>query len=142
MSTIPSESNTPEAPVSKGRLWTGRILSILPALFLLLDGVMKLMKPEIVVQTTVQIGYSESIIVPLGIVLLVSTVLYLVPQTSVLGAVLLTGYLGGAVATNARIGSPLFSHVLFPVYIGVLLWGGLFLRDPRVSALIPFRANR
>ena len=100
------------------------------------------MKPEIVVQTTVQIGYSESIIVPLGIVLLVSTVLYLVPQTSVLGAVLLTGYLGGAVATNARIGSPLFSHVLFPVYIGVLLWGGLFLRDPRVSALIPFRANR
>src|ERR1700730_619536 len=142
MSTIPSESNTPEAPVSKGRLWTGRILSILPALFLLLDGVMKLMKPEIVVQTTVQIGYSESIIVPLGIVLLVSTVLYLVPQTSVLGAVLLPGYLGGAVATNARIGSPLFSHVLFPVYIGVLLWGGLFLRDPRVSALIPFRANR
>jgi hypothetical protein len=142
MSTIPSESNTPEAPVSKGRLWTGRILSILPALFLLLDGVMKLMKPEIVVQTTVQIGYSESIIVPLGIVLLVSTVLYLVPRTSVLGAVLLTGYLGGAVATNARIGSPLFSHVLFPVYIGVLLWGGLFLRDPRVSALIPFRANR
>jgi hypothetical protein len=139
MSTTSSEPNLPEAPVSKGRLWTGCILSILPALFLLLDGVMKLMKPEIVVKTTVEIGYQENIIVPLGIVLLICTVLYLIPQTSALGAVLLTGYLGGAVATNARIGSPLFSHILFPVYIGVLLWGGLFLRDPRVSALIPFR---
>lgn len=139
MSTTSSEPNLLEAPVSKGRLWTGCILSILPALFLLLDGVMKLMKPEIVVKTTVEIGYQENIIVPLGIVLLICTVLYLIPQTSALGAVLLTGYLGGAVATNARIGSPLFSHILFPVYIGVLLWGGLFLRDPRVSALIPFR---
>jgi hypothetical protein len=139
MSTTSSEPNLPKAPVSKGRLWTGCILSLLPALFLLLDGVMKLMKPEIVVKTTVEIGYQENIIVPLGIVLLICTVLYLIPQTSVLGAVLLTGYLGGAVATNARIGSPLFSHILFPVYIGVLLWGGLFLRDPRVSALIPFR---
>lgn len=100
---------------------------------------MKLMKPEIVVKTTVEIGYQESLIVPLGVVLLICTVLYLVPQTSVLGAILITGYLGGAVATNARIGSPLFSHTLFPVYIGVLVWGGLFLRDPRVSALIPFR---
>ena len=139
MSTTSSEPNLPEVPVSKGRLWTGCILSILPALFLLLDGVMKLMKPEIVVKTTVEIGYQESIIVPLGIVLLICTVLYLIPQTSVLGAILLTGYLGGAVATNARIGNPLFSHILFPVYIGVLVWGGLFLRDSRVSALIPFR---
>ena len=139
MSTTSSEPNLPEAPVSKGRLWAGCILSILPALFLLLDGVMKLMKPEIVVKTTVEIGYQENIIVPLGIVLLICTVLYLIPQTSALGAVLLTGYLGCAVATNARIGSPLFSHILLPVYIGVLLWGGLFLRDPRVSGLIPFR---
>jgi hypothetical protein len=139
MSTTSSEPNLPEAPVSKGRLWTGFILSILPALFLLLDGVMKLMKPEIVVKTTVEMGYQESIIVPVGIVLLICTVLYLIPQTSVLGAILITGYLGGAVATNARIGSPLFSHILFPVYIGVLVWGGLFLRDRRVSALIPFR---
>jgi hypothetical protein len=139
MNTTSSEPKLPEAPVSKGRLWTGLILSILPALFLLLDGVMKLMKPEIVVKTTVEIGYQESIIVPLGIVLLICTVLYLIPQTSVLGAILLTGYLGGAVATNARIGGPLFSHILFPVYIGVLVWGGLFLRDSRVSALIPFR---
>jgi hypothetical protein len=139
MNTLSSELKSPEPSVSIGRLWTGRVLSILPALFLLLDGVMKLMRPEIVVKTTVQIGYSEDIIVPLGIVLLVSTILYLIPQTSVLGAILLTGYLGGAVATNARIGSPLFSHILFPVYIGVLIWGGLFLRDPRVSALIPLR---
>lgn len=139
MNTTSSEPKLPEASVSKGRLWTGLILSILPALFLLLDGVMKLTKPEIVVKTTFEIGYQESIIVPLGIVLLICTVLYLIPQTSVLGAILLTGYLGGAVATNARIGSPLFSHILFPVYIGVLVWGGLFLRDSRVSALIPFR---
>jgi hypothetical protein len=139
MNTPSSELNSPEPSVSIGRLWTGRVLGILPALFLLLDGVMKLMRPEMVVKTTVQIGYSEDIIVPLGIVLLVCTILYLIPQTSVLGAILLTGYLGGAVATNARIGSPLFSHILFPVYIGVLIWGGLFLRDPRVSALIPFR---
>jgi hypothetical protein len=139
MNTTSSEPNLPKAPVSKGRLWAGCILSILPALFLLLDGVMKWMKPEIVVKTTVEIGYQENIIVPLGIVLLICTVLYLIPQTSALGAVLLTGYLGGAVATNARIGSPLFSHILFPVYIVVLLWGGLFLRDPRVTALIPFR---
>jgi DoxX-like family len=139
MNTPSSELNSPEPSVSIGRLWTGRVLGILPALFLLLDGIMKLMRPEMVVKTTVQIGYSEDIIVPLGIVLLVCTILYLIPQTSVLGAILLTGYLGGAVATNARIGSPLFSHILFPVYIGVLIWGGLFLRDPRVSALIPFR---
>jgi DoxX-like family len=139
MNTPSSELNSPEHSVSIGRLWTGHVLSILPALFLLLDGVMKLMRPEIVVKTIVQIGYSEEIIVPLGIVLLVCTILYLIPQTSVLGAILLTGYLGGAVATNARIGSPLFSHILFPVYIGVLIWGGLFLHDPGVSALIPFR---
>jgi len=122
MNTLSSELKSPEPSVSIGRLWTGRVLSILPALFLLLDGVMKLMRPEIVVKTTVQIGYSEDIIVPLGIVLLVSTILYLIPQTSVLGAILLTG----AVATNARIGSPLFSHILFPVYIGVLIWGDFF----------------
>jgi hypothetical protein len=139
MNTPSSELNSPEPSVSIGRLWTGRVFSILPALFLLLDGIMKLMRPEIVVKTTIQIGYTEDIIVPLGIVLLVCTILYLIPQTSVLGAILLTGYLGGAVATNARIGSPLFSHILFPAYIGVLIWGGLFLRDPRVSTLIPFR---
>ena len=106
------------------------------ALFLLMDSVMKLMKPAFVVQATVELGYPESVIVGLGIVLLTCTVLYLIPRTAVLGAILLTGYLGGAVATHVRIGDPLFSHTLFPIYVAVLLWGGLVLRDRRLRALI------
>lgn len=134
------QSNTQTAPVSKGRLWAGRIMSGLPALFLLVDAVAKLIKPAPVVEGTIKAGYPEGTIVPLGIVLLVCTILYAIPRTSVLGAILLTGYLGGAVATHVRIGDPLFSHVLFPTYFGVLLWGGLYLRDERVRALIPFRS--
>ncbi|HSZ54414.1 MAG TPA: DoxX family protein [Tepidisphaeraceae bacterium] len=114
-------------------------MSALPVLFLLMDGVMKLVKPSFVVQATTKLGYSESVIVPLGIVLLTCTVLYVLPPTAVLGAVLLTGYLGGAVATHLRHGDPLFSHVLFPTYVGVLLWGGLCLREPRLRALLPWR---
>lgn len=127
------------ASLSKGRLWTGGVISTLAALFLIMDGVMKLMKPAFVVQATVQLGYPESVISGLGIVLLACTVLYLIPRTAVLGAILLTGYLGGAVATHVRIGDPLFSHTLFPVYLAVLLWGGLCLRDPRLRTLIPLR---
>jgi hypothetical protein len=134
-----STSSAQTAPVSKGRLWAGRVISALPALFLLMDAIMKLMKPAFVVQATVQLGYPESAIIGLGIVLLACTVLYLIPRTAVLGAILLTGYLGGAVATHVRIGSPLLSHTLFPVYIAVLVWGGLFLRDERLRALIPLR---
>jgi hypothetical protein len=125
--------------VSKGMFWAGWIMSALPSLFLLVDGGMKLAKPAVVVQTTVQLGYHESVIVGLGIVLLVCTVLYLIPRTSVLGAILLTGYLGGAVATHVRVEGGLFS-VLFPVILGTLLWGGLVLRDARLGALIPLRA--
>jgi hypothetical protein len=113
----------------------------LPALFLLLDAAMKFVKPAPVVEGTVQLGYSPAVIVPLGIVLLVSTVLYLVPRTAVLGAVLLTGYLGGAIATHVRVANPLFTHTLFPVYLGVLLWGGLLLRDRRLRALLPLRSR-
>ena len=98
------QSDTQTVPVSKKRLWAGRIISALPALFLLVDGAMKLVKPQVVVRTTVELGYTESVIVPLGIVLLFCTILYLIPQTGVLGAVLLTGYLGGAVATQVRAG--------------------------------------
>lgn len=133
-------SNIETAPVSAKRLWAGRIASGLPALFLIVDGVMKLAKPAPVVEGTVQLGYSETVIVPLGIVLLACTVLYLIPRSSVLGAILLTGYLGGAVATHVRVGDPLFSHVLFPVYLGVLIWLGLYLRVDRVHALIPLRS--
>ena len=129
----------PMTSVSRGALWTGRIMSALPVLFLLMDGVMKLVKPSFVVQATTKLGYSESVIVPLGIVLLTCTVLYVLPPTAVLGAVLLTGYLGGAVATHLRHGDPLFSHVLFPTYVGVLLWGGLCLREPRLRVLLPWR---
>jgi hypothetical protein len=130
------------APLSKKRLWAGRILSAIPVLFLLADGVMKLIKPAFVVEATARLGYRESIILCLGIVLLTCVALYVIPRTSVLGAILLTGYLGGAVATHVRVGDPLFSHALFPTYLGVMLWGGLYLRDDRVRALIPLRSAK
>lgn len=118
--------------------WTGYIVSTFLVLFLLVDGVMKLFKPEIVVKSTLELGYSESVIIPLGIVLLALTVLYIIPQTAVLGAILLTGYLGGAVATHVRVGTDLFP-VFFPVIIGGLIWGGLYLRDGRLRTLVPLR---
>jgi len=124
------------APVSNAILWSGRAMSAIASLFLLVDGVMKLVKPAVVVETTVQLGYPESVITGLGIVLLACTGLYLIPRTSVLGAILLTGYLGGAVATHVRVGGALF-EVIFPVIVGALLWGGLILRDPRLSVLLP-----
>ena len=134
-----SNSDAQSTPLSKGRLWTGRIMSALPVLFLLIDAVGKLVKPAPVVEGTVQLGYPESVLLGLGIVLLTCTVLYVIPQTAILGAILLTGYLGGAVATHVRVGSPLFTHILFPVYLAVLIWGGIYLRDERLRALIPLR---
>ena len=131
---MPSDNHL--APVSNAMRWTGLVMSGLPALFLLVDGVMKLFKPAVVVDTTVQLGFPEAVILPLGVALLASTVLYLVPRTAVLGAILLTGYLGGAVATLVRVGEGAFP-ILFPVIIGALLWGGLVLRDPRLAALLP-----
>ena len=129
------KSNT-QTPVSNGRLWGGRIMSWLPALFLLVDGVMKLFKTAVVVEATVKLGYPENTILPVGIVLTVCTILYLIPRTAVLGAILLTGYLGGAVATHVRVGEGLFP-VSFPIIFGVLLWGGLYLRNNRLRSLIP-----
>jgi hypothetical protein len=135
---VPGQPVVQAAPVSKGKLWAGWIMGALPALFLLFDAGMKLAKPEFVVKATVELGYRESTIVPLGVVLLISTLLYLIPGTSMLGAILLTGYLGGAVDAQVHAGKSL-GEILFPVIFGVLLWGGLFLRDTRVSRLIPFR---
>jgi hypothetical protein len=132
------QPDTKNAPVSKATLWTGRILSIVPSLFLLVDGAMKLVKPEPVVKATVDLGYPESVILGLGIVLLTCTILYLIPLTSVLGAILLTGYLGGAVASHLRHGDDPFT-IFFPVIFGALLWGGLLLRDVRLRALLPLR---
>jgi hypothetical protein len=126
-------------PSSKATLWAGWVLTILPALFLLFDAVMKLVKPAFVVEGTMKYGYPESTILPLGIVLFASTVLYLIPRSAVLGAILLTGYLGGAVATHVRVEEGWFP-ILFPVVFGALLWGGLVLRDARLRALVPLRS--
>jgi hypothetical protein len=120
-------------------VWAGRIVSWLPAVFLLVDGVAKLFKPTPVIEGTVKLGYSESVIIPLGIVLIACTVLYLIPRTAVLGAILLTGYLGGAVATHVRLGDGIFP-VAFGVTFGVLLWLGLYLRDARLRELLPLRS--
>jgi hypothetical protein len=133
-------SITQSPPVSKPKLWAGRIMTALPVLFLLFDTVIHLMNIAPVVEAFTQLGYPASIARGLGMVELVCLVLYVIPRTSVLGAILLTGYLGGAVASNLRIGSPLFSHVLFPIYVGILLWGGLYLREDRLRALIPLRS--
>ena len=122
--------------------WAGWVLSGLVIAFLLMDAAMKLMALPVVLEAGAPLGLPGADMARgLGTVLLVCTVLYMVPQTAVLGAILLTGYLGGAVATHMRVGSPLFTHVLFGVYLGILLWGGLYLRDARLRALIPIRAN-
>lgn len=132
----------PAAPVSRPALWTGRALSTLAILFLLLDAVLKLVKPAEVVEGTSLLGYPESVITGLGITLLVCTILYIVPQTAILGAVLLTAYMGGAIATHVRVENPLFTHILFPTYLAAFYWGGLFLREPRLRQLLPFRRAR
>jgi DoxX-like family len=123
------------ADVSKLQLWAGRSLSGFATLFLLVDSAMKLVKAPPAVEGSVQLGYPESVVFGLGVLLLVCIVAYAIPRSAVLGAILLTGYLGGAVATHVRVGNPLFSHTLFPVYVGVMIWGGLYLRDTRVRAL-------
>ena len=114
-------------------------MSGLAVAFLLMDGVMKLFKPAVVKDACAKLGYPESEITGIGILLLICTVIYAIPRTSILGAILLTGYLGGAVASNVRIGEPLFSHVLFPTYIAALVWLGLYLREPRLRALAPLK---
>jgi hypothetical protein len=128
-------------PRSKPALWMGRLLSGLVITFLLFDGAVKLVPWPIVTETMDRIGYgsSETLARSLGIITIVCTVLYSVPPTSILGAILLTGYLGGAMASHLRIGSPLFTHVLFGFYLGLMIWGGLWLRDGNLRALLPFR---
>ncbi|QKC81019.1 DoxX family protein [Mesorhizobium sp. NZP2077] len=128
------------APVSSGALWTGRVLSGLTILFMIFDGAIKLPPLDVVTQTMVPLGWpaDPDMARLLGVIGLFATALYAWPRTSVLGAILLTAYMGGAIATKLRIDSPLFSHTLFGVYLGIILWGGLYLRDPKVRALIPF----
>ena len=126
-------------PVRKPARWTGRVLSGLVIVFLLFDGAIKLVPWPIVTETMDKIGYgsSETLARALGLVTIACTVLYAIPPTSILGAILLTGYLGGAMASHVRIGSPLFSHTLFALYLGLMVWGGLWLRDRSLRALIP-----
>jgi DoxX-like family len=115
------------------------VLTTIVALFLTFDTVLKVLQLGPAVKATTDLGYPTATLLPLGIVELVCLALYLVPQTSVLGAILLTGYLGGAIATHVRAGSPMFSHTLFPLYVALMLWGGLYLREPRLAELLPFR---
>ena len=127
--------------ISKTARWTGRALSGVVVLFLLLDGGMKLLPLQIVTETMDKMGWgaSDNLARGLGIITILCTVLYAVPPTSILGAILLTGYLGGAIASHVRIDSPLFTHTLFGLYLGLMLWGGLWLRDAGLRSQLPFR---
>ena len=123
--------------ISKGSLWTGRIVTALVFLFMLFDGGIKVLRMAPAVEGTARLGYRTSLVLPIGLVALVCTFLYAIPRTSILGAVLLTGYLGGATATQVRVQDPWF---FFPVAIGVMVWVGPFLMDERLRALIPLRS--
>jgi hypothetical protein len=127
---------------SKGRFWASRIMSGIVILFMLFDSIFKLIKPAPVVEGTLELGYAEHHIIVMGILGLLSILLYAIPRTSVLGVVLLTGYFGGVIATHLRLDNPLFSHILFPVYLAVLAWGGLWLRNETLRTLFPLRQEK
>jgi len=132
-------SPTLALPVTRAKAVAGSVLTALAVLFLTFDTGIKLLQLAPAVQGTVALGYPAGTVLWIGMVELVCVVLYLTPRTAVLGALLLTGYLGGAIASHLRAGDPLFSHVLFPIYFALIVWGGLYLREPRLSALVPFR---
>lgn len=125
-----------KAPNSKAMLWTGRVISALVILNLLVSGGFGLAKPQVAVQGTLALGFPEGSIVLMGALLTISTILYAIPRTTILGAILVTGYLGGAVAAHVRIGSGAFDTI-FPVIMGAMVWGGLYLRDPRLRSFLP-----
>lgn len=127
--------------ISKSKLWTARIMSWIVILFMLFDGIAKIIQPEPVVEGTLALGYAEHHIIIVGILALISAVLYAIPKTSFLGVVLLTGFWGGAIASNLRMDHPLFSHILFPVYLAVLAWGALYLTNERIRKLFSFQKN-
>jgi hypothetical protein len=123
-------------PQRPAELWTGRTLTTIAVLFLTFDAAVKLLRLPVAVEGTKQLGFPGSVVLILGIIQAISLVLYLIPRTAIFGAIIWTGYLGGAVATHVRLGNPLFTHVLSPVYVAVFIWGGLFLRDRRLRALL------
>ena len=131
---------TQAAPISAVRLWTGRIISALMVLFLIFDGVTKLIKVPQVLDAQARLGYPANDALGIGITVLACTLVYVNPRTSILGAILLTGYLGGAVATHLRVRDPLFDTI-FPILIGALVWAGLYLMDSRLRALVPFKST-
>ena len=122
--------------MNSGYQWTGRTLSGIAVVFLAFDAAIKVLRLSFAVQATAQLGYPARLVAPIGIIEAVCLVLYLLPRTSVVGAVLWTGYLGGALASHLRLGDPLLADVLFPVYVAALLWGGLWLRDARVRSVV------
>ena len=124
---------------SRNRLWAGRILSGLAVAFLLFDSVIHVTRPAPVAEGFAKLGFPLGVAAPLGIIELICVLLYVIPRTSVFGAILLTGYLGGAIAAQVRVSAPMFSTTLFPIYVALFVWGGLYLRDRRLSTLIPFR---
>ena len=138
MATLAPAASTPAS------VWAGRVLSGLAAVFLLMDAVLKLVAPAVAAANSPDIGWSLDPVTlrTLGALLLVPTLLYLWPRTALLGAILVTGYLGGAIATHMRIGSPLFTHTLFGVYLALIVWGGLWLRSPALRGLLPFASDR
>ena len=133
-STLATESRR-----AKLKYRVGVALSALPVMFLLFDSVIKLIKIAPVVESFAQLGYPISLAAGVGLLELACIAFYLVPRTAVLGAILLTGFLGGAISTHLRVGDPFFSHVIFPVYVALMVWGGLYLRDDTLRALLPFR---
>ena len=128
-----------ENSVSKTRLWTSYAMSGLVILFMLMDSIMKFVKPPEVIEGTLVLGFAEQHLPVIGALGLISTLLYIFPRTSVLGAIFLTAYFGGAVATHLRLNNPLFTHTLFTVYFGILIWGGLWLRNGKLRELLPLR---
>ena len=136
---ITNTSNISSTSFTRRQVIAGYVLTALAALFLTFDTVIKILQLAPAMEGTLALGYPASSILPIGLIELAALVLYLLPRTSVLGAVLLTGHLGGAIATHVRIGSPLLSHTLFPIYVALLIWGGLYPREPRLRNLIPFR---
>jgi hypothetical protein len=133
---MPAEAST--IPASKAMLWTGRIMSAIPVLLTAFGSVLKLINSPAVVEGTAHIGYGQALIRPVGVIEMICIIVYVIPRTTVLGAILFTGLLGGATATLVRVGDPMFP---LPVILGMMVWGGLFFRDPRVRALIPLRSS-
>lgn len=132
----PETAPTASPELSRARRWTGRVLTGVAGLFLVVDALAKIAEIAPVVQGSAELGYPLSTMAPIGWALLVSTVLYLFPRTAFFGALLLTGYMGGAIATHVRVEHPLFTHTLFPIYVAILIWAGLALRDRRLEAIV------